>query len=226
VKVKAQIGAVAAFVQAAGNIWILVLLLALLPSLGAKVTELGDVAKASRAESQPLFWISTTAADLVEGVTIMVIALALLGLLRTGTLVRIGTVVGGLAALAWVAGAILSLTGGSHLASLYASDPASAAAAYTSTVAPADAAVNVGRALLSIWLAIVFWSALRQHALPGPLSYLAIILAVIGIASLVIPPARLLAAVVSIAWAVWLGLALLRTTASTSRAAASGLREA
>jgi hypothetical protein len=226
VKVKAQTGAVAAFVQAAGNIWILVLLLALLPSLGAKVTELGDVAKASRAESQPLFWISTTAADLVEGVTIMVIALALLGLLRTGTLVRIGTVVGGLAALAWVAGAILSLTGGSHLASLYASDPASAAAAYTSTVAPADAAVNVGRALLSIWLAIVFWSALRQHALPGPLSYLAIILAVIGIASLVIPPARLLAAVVSIAWAVWLGLALLRTTASTSRAAASGLREA
>ena len=225
-KVKAQTGAVAAFVQAAGNIWILILLLALLPSLGAKVTELGDVAKASRAESQPLFWISTTAADLVEGVTIMVIALALLGLLRTGTLVRIGTVVGGLAALAWVAGAILSLTGGSHLASLYASDPASAAAAYTSTVAPADAAVNVGRALLSIWLAIVFWSALRQHALPGPLSYLAIILAVIGIASLVIPPARLLAAVVSIAWAVWLGLVLLRTTASTSRAAASGLREA
>jgi hypothetical protein len=226
VKVKAQTGAVAAFVQAAGNIWILVLLLALLPSLVAKVTELGDVAKASRAESQPLFWISTTAADLVEGVTIMVIALALLGLLRTGTLVRIGTVVGGLAALAWVAGAILSLTAGSHLASLYASDPASAAAAYTSTVAPADAAVNVGRALLSIWLAIVFWSALRQQALPGPLSYLAIILAVIGIASLVIPPARLLAAVVSIAWAVWLGLVLLRTTASTSRAAASGLREA
>jgi hypothetical protein len=223
-KVKSQTGAVAAFVQAAGNIWILILLLALLPSLGAKVTELGDVAKASRAESQPLFWVSTTAVDLVEGVTIMVIALALLGLLRSGTLVRIGTLVGGLAALAWVAGAILSLTGGSHLASLYASDPASAAAAYTSTVAPSDTANNVGRALVSIWTAIVFGSALRQRALPAPLCYLAIILAVIGIASVVIPPARLLAALVSIAFAVWLGLTLLRTTASTSPAPGRAIR--
>jgi hypothetical protein len=225
-KVKSQTGAGAAFVQAAGNIWILILLLALLPSLGAKVTELGDVAKASRAESQPLFWISTTAVDLVEGVTIMVIALALLGLLRSGTLVRIGTVVGGLAALAWVAGAILSLTGGSHLASLYASDPASAAAAYTSTVAPSDTANNVGRALVSIWTAIVFASALSQRALPAPLCYLAIILAVIGIVSLVIPPVRLLAALVSIAFAVWLGLVLLRKTESTSPAPASALRQA
>ncbi len=223
-KVKAQTGAVAAFVQAAGNIWILILLLALLPSLRAKVSELGDVAKASRAESQPLFWISTTAVDLVEGVTIMVIALALLGLLRSGTLVRIGTVVGGLAALAWVAGAILSLTGGSHLASLYASDPASAAAAYTSTVAPSDTANNVGRALVSIWTAIVFGSALRQRALPAPLCYLAIILAVIGIVSVVIRPVRLLAALVSIAFAVWLGLVLLRTSASTSPAQTRAIR--
>jgi hypothetical protein len=123
-----------------------------------------------------------------------------------------------------VAGAILSLTGGSHLASLYASDPASAAAAYTSTVAPSDTAVNVGRALLSIWTAIVFASALSQRALPAPLSYLAITLAVIGIVSLVIPPARLLAAVVSIAWAVWLGLVLLRTTASTSPAPGRAIR--
>jgi hypothetical protein len=224
VKVNAQTGAVAAFVQAAGNIWILILLLALLPSLGAKVYELGDVAKASRAESQPLFWISTTAVDLVGGVTIMVIALALLGLLRSGTLVRIGTVVGGLAALAWVAGAILSLTGGSHLASLYATDPASAAAAYTSTVAPSDTANNVGRALVSIWTVIIYGSALNQRALPAPLCYLAIILAVIGIVSVVIPPVRLLAALVSIAFAVWLGLVLLRTTASTSPAPGRAIR--
>jgi hypothetical protein len=224
VKVKAQTGAVAAFVQAAGNIWILILLLALLPSLGAKVTELGDVAKASRAESQPLFWISTAAVGLVEGVTIMVIALALLGLLRSGTLVRIGTVVGGLAALAWVADAILSLTGGSHLASLYASDPASAAAAFTSTTAPEQTVLAVGRALLPIWTAIVFASALSQRALPAPLCYLAIILAVIGIVSVVIPPARLLAALVSIAVDVWLGLVLLRTTASTSPAPGRAIR--
>jgi hypothetical protein len=226
VKVKTQTGAVAAFVQAAGNIWILILLLALLPSLGAKVYELGDVAKASRAESQPLFWISTAAVDLVEGVTLILIALALLGLLRSGTLVRIGTAVGGLAALAWVAGAILSLSGGSHLASLYASDPASAAAAFTSTTAPEQTALAVGRALVPIWTAIFFGSALSQRALPAPLCYLAIILAVIGIVSVVIPPARLLAAVVSIALDVWLGLVLLRTTPSTSRVAASGLRGA
>jgi hypothetical protein len=224
VKVKAQTGAVAAFVQAAGTIWILILLLALLPSLGAKVTELGDVAKAARAESQPLFWISTAAVGLVEGVTVMVIALALLGLLRSGTLVRIGTVVGGLAALAWVAAGILSLTDGSHLASLYASDPASAAAAFTSTTAPEQTALAVGRALLPIWTAIVFGSALSQRALPAPLCYLAIILAVIGIVSVVIPPVRLLAALVSIAFAVWLGLVLLRTTASTSPAPTRAIR--
>jgi hypothetical protein len=123
-----------------------------------------------------------------------------------------------------VAGAILSLTGGSHLASLYASDPASAAAAFASTTAPTDAALAVGRALLPIWTAIFFASALSQRALPAPLCYLAIILAVIGIVSLVIPPARLLAAVVSIAFAVWLGLVLLRTTPSTSPAPGRAIR--
>jgi hypothetical protein len=215
-KVKAQAGAVAAFVQVAGSIWVLILLLALLPRLGAKISELGDVAKASRAESQPLFWVSTAAIDLITGVTIAVIALALLGKLGGGTLVRIGTVVGVLATLAWVVGAVFSITAGSHLASLYSSDPASAAAAYTSTMAPEEAATNVGRGLTAIWLALVFGSALSRHAFPALLSYLAIILALVGLATFVIGPARLLWVVLTLVWAVWLGLTLLRTTPSAA----------
>ena len=201
-KVSAKAGAVAAFVGAAGAIWILIVLLALLPRLGAKISELGDLAKASKAESQPLFWISTAAVDLISGVTIAVIALALFGHLRGGMVVRIATVVGILAALAWVVGALLSITDGSHLASLYSSDPASAAAAYTSTTAPEGAAVAVGRGLTAIWLALVFGSALSRHAFPAPLNYLAIILALVGLASLVIAPARLLWVVLSVVWAV------------------------
>jgi hypothetical protein len=214
VKVSAKAGAVAAFVGAAGAIWILIVLLALLPRLGARISELGNVAKASKAESQPLFWISTAAVDLISGVTIAVIALALFGLLRGGMVVRIATVVGILAALAWVVGALLSITDGSHLASLYSSDPASAAAAYTSTTAPEGAAVNVGRGLTAIWLALTFGSALSRHAFPAPLSYLAIILALVGLVSLVIAPARLLWVVLNVVWAVWLGLTLLRRTPS------------
>jgi hypothetical protein len=215
-KVKSQAGAVAAFVHGAGNIWILIVLLALLPSLGAKVSELGDVAKASRAESQPFFWISTAAVDLIAGATIAVIALALVGVLRGGALVRIGTVAGMVAALAWLAGALLSLTDGSHLASLYAADPASAAAAYTTTKAPEEAALTVARGLSAIWLALVFGSTLGRHALPAPLSYLAIVVALVGLVSLVIPPARLLLAVLDTVWAVWLGITLLRTTPSAA----------
>jgi hypothetical protein len=215
-KVKSQAGAVAAFVQAAGSLWILIVLLALLPRLGAKISELGDVAKASKAESQPLFWVSTAAVDLIAGVTIVVIALALFGHLRGGMVVRIATVVGILAALAWVVGALLSITDGSHLASLYSSDPASAAAAYTSTTAPEGAAVAVGRGLTAIWLALTFGSALSRHAFPSPLSYLAIVLALVGLASLVIAPARLLWVVLTIVWAIWLGLTLLRTTPSAA----------
>lgn len=215
-KVKSQAGAVAAFVNAAGSIWILIVLLALLPRLGAKVTELGDVAKASKAESQPLFWVSTAAVGLIAGITIVIIGLALFGMLRGGTLVRIGTVASVLAAVAWLVGALLAVTGGSHLASLYASDPASAAAAYASTTAPADAAVAVGRGLTAIWLALVFGSALSRHAFPAPLSYLAIILALVWLASLVIPPARLLGTVLTVVWAVWLGFTLLRTTPSAA----------
>src|ERR1700694_1500359 len=217
-KVKAQAGAVAAFVGAAGSIWILIVLLALLPRLGATVPELGDFAKASKAESQPLFWVSTAAVDLIAGVTIVVIALALLGKLGGGTLVRIGTVVSVLAGLAWVVGAVFAITDGSHLASLYAADPTSAAAAYTTTVAPEAAAVNVGRGLTAIWLALVFGSALSRHAFPAPLSYLAIITALVGLASLVIAPARLLWVVLNVVWAVWLGLILLRTAPSAAKA--------
>ncbi|HEV2033948.1 MAG TPA: hypothetical protein VGU71_07090 [Candidatus Dormibacteraeota bacterium] len=215
-KVKSQAGAVAAFVSAAGSIWIFIVLLVLLPRLGASVTELGDVAKASKAESQPLFWVSTAAVDLIAGVTIAVIALALVDLLRGGALVRIGTVVGIVGALAWLAGALFSLTDGSHLASLYAADPASAAAAYTTTVAPEAAALAVARALSAIWVALVFWSALRRHALPAPLCYLAIVLALVELASVVIAPARLLLVVLSVVWGVWLGITLLRTAPSAA----------
>jgi hypothetical protein len=226
VKIKGQAGAVAAFVHAAGSVWILVVLLALLPALGAKISELGDVAKASRAESQPLFWISTAAVDLVAGATIAVIALVLVRVLGGGALVRIGTVVGIVAALAWLAGALFSLTDGSHLASLYAGDPASAAAAYTTTVAPEQAALTVARGLTSIWLALVFGSTLGRHALPTPLSYLAIVVALVGLVSLVIGPARLLLAVLDVVWGAWLGLALLRPAASASLSSPSALREA
>src|ERR1700737_704034 len=182
-KVKSQAGAVAAFVHAAGDIWILIVLFALLPRLGAQVSELGDIAKASKAESQPLFWVSTGAVDLIAGVTIVVIALALVAVLGGGALVRIGTVVGMVAALAWLAGPLFSLTDGSPLASFYAADPASAAAAYTTTVAPEQAALTVARGLSSIWLVLVFVSALRSHALPAPLSYLAIVVALVGLVS-------------------------------------------
>ena len=215
-KVNSQAGAVAAFVSAAGSLWILIVLLALLPRLGASLPELGDVAKASKAESQPLFWVSTAAVGLIAGVTIVVIALALFGHLRGGMVVRIATVVAILAAVAWVVGALLSITDGSHLASLYSSDPALAAAAYTSTTAPEAAAVAVARGLTAIWLALTFGSALSRHALPSPLSYLAIVLALVGLASLVIAPARLLWVVLSVVWAVWLGLTLLRTAPSAA----------
>jgi hypothetical protein len=120
------------------------------------------------------------------------------------------------AALAWLAGALLSLTDGSHLASLYAADPASAAAAYTTTKAPEEAALTVARGLSAIWLALVFGSTLGRHALPAPLSYLAIVVALVGLVSLVIPPARLLLAVLDTVWAVWLGITLLRTTPSAA----------
>jgi len=200
----------AAIGQAGASLWILVVLLALLPGMGATVTELGDPAKAAHVESQPLFWVSTSAVDLVAGVTILVLALTLNGLLRAEPIVRIGTAAGLLAALAWGVATVLSVAEWSHLASQYASDPAGAAAAFTSTTAPGELMVNVARALQAIWLALLSWSALKTRMLlPSPLGYLSLALAAVGLLGVVVPPARLLAALVSIAWGIWLGAVLI-----------------
>jgi hypothetical protein len=206
-----RIAGLAAICQAGASLWILLVLLALLPRMGAVVTELGDPVKAAHAESQPLFWVSTSAVDLVFGVTILVFVLTLNGLLRAEPIVRIGTAVGLLAALAWAVATVLSVAEGSHLASQYASDPAGAAAAFTSTTAPGDLMVNVGRALQAIWLALLAWSALKTRMLlPSPLGYLSLAVAAGGLLGVVLPPARLLTALGIIAWGIWLGAVLIR----------------
>lgn len=214
-------GGLAAICLAGASLWILVVLLALLPGMGAKVTELGDPAKAAHVESQPLFWVSTSAVDLVFGVTILVLALTLNGLLRAEPIVRIGTAAGLLAALAWAVATVLSVAEGSHLASQYASDPAGAAAAFTSTTAPGDLMVNVARALQAIWLALLFWSALKARMLPSALDYLSLALAAVSLLGVVVPPARLLAILGFIAWGIWLGAVLIRRprTVEVSQAA-------
>ena len=220
-KTMSRAAAAAALIQAAANLWILVLLLALLPRLGARLTELGDPNKAAHVESQPLYWVSAASVDLITGIAFVVIALALYGLLRRDTVVRVGTVLGVLAGVAWVVGAVLQLTAGSHLASLYSSDPASAAAAFSSTTGPEEVAVNVARALSAIWLALVFWTALRQRALPAPLDYLALAVALIGLVSVVVAPARLLLAVGMIVFAVWFAAVILRGPRTEGSASAS-----
>jgi hypothetical protein len=202
-------GGLAAICQAGASLWILVVLLVLLPRMGAIVTELGDPAKAAHVESQPLFWVSTSAVDLVAGVTILVLALTLNGLLRAEPIVRIGTAAGLLAALAWAVATVLSVAEGSHLASQYASDPAGAAAAFTSTTAPGDLMVNVARALSAIWMALLFWRALKTRMLPSPLGYLSLAVAAVELVSVLVPPARLLTIFGLIVWGIWLGAVLI-----------------
>jgi hypothetical protein len=76
-----------------------------------------------------------------------------------------------------------------------------------------------------VWLLLIGWAALRTRELPKALSYLAMVLGIAGLVTVVPPlqPAVFLYGVGVIVWWLWLGIILLRERAG-SRVAAEHVR--
>lgn len=208
-----RIGGIAALIDAATYLFSMGLLFTLLAPFS---TEL-DFGKfmAFFLENQTLVFIWHLSMYLVNGVFLVILALALHDRLKAGSpvLAQVATVLGLMWAVMVFASGFITLYGFEVLAGLYGKDPAQAA-----TLKLALDTVTLGldhsdRFLGCLWVLLTSWAALRTGALPRALNILGLAIGVPGITSTLLPAANELAYAFGlgiIAWWIWLGVCMLR----------------
>ncbi len=152
---------------------------------------------------------------LVNGVFLVILALALFDRLKAGSPVmgQAATIFGLVWAALVLASGFITLYGWEILASLYRSSPAQA-----ETLKLALDMVTMGldhsdRFLGCLWVLLVSWAALRIRELPRPLNYLGLVISIPGIISTAFPALTELGIAFGlgiIVWWIWLGIVLLR----------------
>ena len=156
---------------------------------------------------------------LVNGVCLVILALALFDRLKAGSpaLAQAATVFGLIWAVFVFASGFITLYGWELLAGLYRSDPAQAA-----SLKPVLDMITTGldhsdRFLGCLWVLLISWAALRAGLLPKALNYLGLAIGVPGIISTAFPAITALGLAFGlgiIVWWIWLGIVLLRTRPS------------
>jgi len=156
---------------------------------------------------------------LVNGVCLVILALALFDRLKAGSpaLAQAATVFGLIWAVFVFASGFITLYGWELLAGLYRSDPAQAA-----SLKPVLDMITTGldhsdRFLGCLWVLLISWAALRAGLLPKALNDLGLAIGVPGIISTAFPAVTELGLAFGlgiIVWWIWLGIVLLRTRPS------------
>jgi hypothetical protein len=165
----------------------------------------------------------------VFGVVLAVLALALHARLKDGApvLSQAATVVGLIWAFALVASGLIFNAGVTAVVGLHGTDPAQAVVAWQAIEPVAQGLGGSGGELLGgLWVLLVSVAALRTRGLPKVLNWLGVAIGAAGVLS-VVPAFNDLAygfGLLQIVWFVWLGIALLRTTARAADPATESLR--
>jgi len=103
---------------------------------------------------------------------------------------------------------------------LYSKDPAQAGTIWLTIDSVLGGLAGSNEAIGGIWILLVSWAALRTGALSRVLNYLGVVVGLAGIISIVPALAELfiyIFALGQIVWFIWLGIAMLRSSESTSR---------
>jgi hypothetical protein len=153
------------------------------------------------------------------GVFLVVLSLALYDHLKTGatTLVQVATVIGVIWAGSLVASGMIANAGIAPVVTLYAEDPSQAALTWLGIETVANGIGNGnGEILGGLWTLLISWAALRAGGLPKGLNFLGLLVGVVGILSLFPGLTDLtgLFGISQLIWYVWLGIVLLRSSAS------------
>ena len=212
-----KVGAIGALVMALYFFLILLFVIVILPGKGFTTPEsFNDPAKAlaSWTSSPILYLFNMLDLAFAVGLTLVVSALDERWRQNESGAVRLSAAAGVVAIPLILARGMTAIIGMPQLASVYASNQASASAAYLSVNAVIGALGFAAVFAFGWWLVLVNWSALKMSALPKPLCYVGL---VFGAASILFFAIQLLAPVtlvLGLVWTLWLGIVLWREPAS------------
>ncbi|MBK8050297.1 MAG: DUF4386 family protein [Anaerolineales bacterium] len=152
----------------------------------------------------------------VFGIMLVLLALALHDRLRDGApaIMQTATVFGLIWACLLIASGMVYNSGQAAVVALAGSDPLPAVAAWVAIDAVHGGLGGEAEVLGGLWTLLVSWAALRSGQLPRVLNYLGLVVGFAGIAS-IIPGLTMMVAIFAlgqIAWFVWLGILMLRTS--------------
>jgi len=213
-----KMGGVAALIDAATYLAAIGLFLTLLAPMGNTELDFGQF-MAFFMDNQMIVFIWDLLSYMVNGVFLVILALALYDRLKAGSpaMAQVATVLGLIWAVMVFASGFISIYGYEVIANLYGKDPAQAA-----TLKLVLGTVTLGldhsdRFLGCLWVLLVSWAALRSGALPKVLNYLGLVIGMPGIISTLFPAFNELGIAFGlgiIVWWIWLGIVMLRNNPS------------
>jgi len=213
-----KMGGVAALIDAATYLVAIGLFLTLLAPMGNTELDFGQF-MAFFMDNQMIVFIWDLLSYMVNGVFLVILALALYDRLKAGSpaMAQVATVLGLIWAVMVFASGFITIYGYEVLANLYGKDPAQAA-----TLKLVLGTVTLGldhsdRFLGCLWVLLVSWAALRSGALPKALNYLGMVIGIPGIISTLFPAFNELGVAFGlgiIVWWIWLGIVMLRSNLS------------
>jgi hypothetical protein len=175
-------------------------------------------------DKQSVFYVTNLLMYVIFGVFLIVLVLALYERLKTASpaIIRTAAAVGMIWAGALIASGMVANAGIAPTVALYHGDPAQAAISWSAIESVANGLGGAnGEILGGLLTLLVSLAALQVGGLPRWLNYLGVLVGAIGIVSTVPGLAGLvgLFGMSQILWFVWLGIVLLRTSATTSESA-------
>ena len=213
-----KLGGVAALIDAATYLVAIGLFLTLLAPMGNTELDFGQF-MAFFMDNQMIVFIWDLLSYMVNGVFLVILALALYDRLKAGSpaMAQVATVLGLIWAVMVFASGFITIYGYEVIANLYGKDPAQAA-----TLKLVLGTVTVGldhsdRFLGCLWVLLVSWATLRSGALPKALNYLGMVIGIPGIISTLFPAFNELGIAFGlgiIVWWIWLGIVMLRSNPS------------
>jgi hypothetical protein len=156
----------------------------------------------------------------VFGAFLVVLALALHDRLQAGSpaIMQTATAFGLIWAGLLIGSGMVFNTGMATVVALYSSDPSQAAAIWLAIDAVHAGLGGEGEILGGLWTLLISWAALRSGGLPRVLNYLGVAAGVAGVLS-ILPGLSMLVGVFAlgqIVWFAWLGLLMLRSSATAA----------
>ena len=218
-------GGVAALIAAAAFLAAIVFMLTAIAPSGYGSLDISAVQNATfLAGNQTILYLWNLISYVVFGIVLVVLALALYDRLkdRSSATVQAATAFGLIWAGLMFASGMVANIGAGVVVDVYSQDPSQAGAVWLALHFVVDGLGGGNEIVGGLWVLLLSWAGLRSGGLPRLLAYLGLLIGAAGFVT-VIPALGDVGALFglgSIAWFVWVGIALLRSNPGAAAAKA------